>query len=122
MRVGRIIVLAIVLVAFTAFSLWVTITEGYFGFLRNARDERWGLQVLLDLVIAMTLLSRHMFGKGREIGVPVWPYLISLPFLGSIGALAFYVHVELVRPNGSDEPSPPPVELAEPTDAPADRA
>ena len=82
----------IVLVAFTAFSLWVTATEGYLGFLILARDEPWGLQVLLDVAIACVLYSTWMVRDARTRDLPVKPYLAAMLFLGSIGALAYLVH------------------------------
>ncbi len=90
-------VLGLVLVAFTAFSTVVSLEHGYWGFLDVPAAGGWGLQVFGDLIIALLLLSRHMAGAAKEAGVPVWPYLLSLPFLGSIGALVFYLHVELKR-------------------------
>ena len=91
------VVLALTLVAFTVFSSKVTLDEGYWGFLHLTRREPWGLQVLLDLVIALTLLTRHMKKEGGKLGITVWPYLLAVPFLGSIPALAFYLHVEFKK-------------------------
>jgi hypothetical protein len=82
----------IVLVAFSVFSSWVVVTEGYFGFLRLARDEPWGLQVLLDVAIACALYSTWMVRDARERRLPIAPYLVAMLFLGSIGALAYLVH------------------------------
>lgn len=82
----------LVLVAFSAFSLWVTATEGYVGFLTLARDEPWGLQLLLDVAIACFLYSTWMVRDARERKLPVAPYLVAMLFLGSIGALAYLVH------------------------------
>ncbi len=81
-----------VLLAFTAFSSWVVVERGYFGFLTLARDDAWGLQVLLDLVIACVLYARWMIRDARERGLPSAPYLVLMVFLGSIGALAYLVH------------------------------
>ncbi|HUQ01362.1 MAG TPA: hypothetical protein VM261_02650 [Kofleriaceae bacterium] len=82
----------VVLLAFSAFSLWVVGTEGYFGFLTLARDEPWGMQVLLDVAIACFLYSTWMVRDAREQKLPVAPYLVAMLFLGSIGALAYLVH------------------------------
>lgn len=82
----------VVLLAFSAFSFWVVATEGYFGFLTLARDEPWGLQVLLDVAIACFLYSIWMVRDAREQKLPVAPYLLMMLFGGSIGALAYLVH------------------------------
>jgi hypothetical protein len=72
--------------------MWVTVTEGYFGFLTLARDEPWGLQVLLDVAIACFLYSMWMIRDARERKLPVAPYLVMMLFGGSLGALAYLVH------------------------------
>ncbi|KAB2887442.1 MAG: DUF2834 domain-containing protein [Kofleriaceae bacterium] len=82
----------VALVAFSAFSLWVVAAEGYLGFLSLARDEPWGLQLLLDVAIACFLYSIWMVRDARERGLPVAPYLVMMLFGGSIGALAYLVH------------------------------
>ena len=89
----RLALLLAVTLTFTAFSCVVTWRNGYFGFLTMAWDNEWGMQVLLDLVIALLLLSRHMVGEARAAGIRAWPYLVGLPLLGSISALIFYLHV-----------------------------
>src|SRR5215831_1506486 len=45
---------AVLLAGFGAFSIWVVATRGYAGFLELAGRERWALQMLLDLVIALS--------------------------------------------------------------------
>jgi hypothetical protein len=97
----------LVLLAFSAFSLWVVATEGYFGFLTLARDEPWGMQLLLDVAIACFLYSTWMVRDARERGLPVVPYLVAMLFLGSIGALAYLVHRGLtLSPRASMATSP----------------
>jgi hypothetical protein len=85
------VVAALVLAGFGAFSLWVVATEGYFGFLQAAGRERWALQMLLDLVIALTVAIGWMRGDARRRGIAMWPYVIATILLGSIGVLAYLV-------------------------------
>mgnify|MGYP003377775985 CR=1 FL=1 len=82
----------VVLVPFTVWSTWVAVNHGYFGFVDVARREPWGLQIFLDLCIALFLFSSWMKKDAKTHGIPAWPYLLSIPFLGSIGALAYLVH------------------------------
>jgi hypothetical protein len=82
----------LVLVPFTIFSLEVTYTHGYFGFLTLAGREPWALQMLLDLVIAFFLVGTWIRKDAKERGLPSTPYLVATLFLGSIGALAYLVH------------------------------
>ena len=82
----------LVLVPFTAYSLVVIARQGYFGFLTLAAREPWGMQMLLDLSIALFLIGTAIRRDARERGIPALPYLVALPFLGSISALAYLVH------------------------------
>jgi hypothetical protein len=80
------------LVAFTAWSLWLVAGDSYLGFLRVAWREPWAAQMLTDLVVACFLVSSWMIRDARERRLPVAPYLIATIFLGSIGPLAYLVH------------------------------
>ena len=94
---SRNVVSAIVLLAFTPFSLFVVIREGYFGFVRLAYHDWWALQMLLDLVIALTLVSIWLRRDAYNRGIPAWPYLVTLPLFGSISPLVYLLHRELKR-------------------------
>lgn len=81
-----------VLVPFSAYSIWVILQRGYFGFLELALREPWAGQLLVDLVIAVVISATWMRRDARERNLPVWPYLLALPFLGSLASLAYLVH------------------------------
>ena len=91
----RLWILLAVLVAFTVFSTVVTVEHGYFGFLGVAAGSDWGLQVFLDLSIAIALFSVWMSKDARVHGIARLPYFIGLLTLGSISALAYLLHREL---------------------------
>jgi protein-S-isoprenylcysteine O-methyltransferase Ste14 len=82
----------LVLVPFTLFSLQVTYQQGYFGFIALAGREPWALQMLLDLVIAFVLVATWIRKDAKERGLPSTPYVVATLLLGSIGALAYFVH------------------------------
>jgi hypothetical protein len=84
-------VAAIVLIAFTGFSAWVTYEEGYFGFLTLARRERWGMQVLLDLCIAACFALGWLRADARRRGINPWPFLLATIPSGSIAILTYTV-------------------------------
>lgn len=88
----RHVIIGLVLVAFTAFSVLVIVEHGYLGFLTLSFREPWALQMLLDLSIALFLFGSWMRRDARNRGIPVTPYLLLLPFVGSIAALAYLVH------------------------------
>jgi hypothetical protein len=91
----------LILVPFGAYSTWVVIEHGYFGFLNLATDEGWGLQVLLDLVISLFLVSTVVIKDARERKVAVWPWLLLTVTLGSIGPLLYLA----LRPSAKTSPA-----------------
>ncbi|HWO26161.1 MAG TPA: hypothetical protein VNO30_45855 [Kofleriaceae bacterium] len=82
---------AVVLAAFTAFSLWVVYGYGYTGFLSLAGREPWALQLLLDLAISLSFTLGWLRADARKRGIAAWPYFVAALFLGSIGVLAYVV-------------------------------
>jgi hypothetical protein len=81
----------VVLVPFLAFSLHVVETHGYLGFLYLAGRERWGLQMLLDLVIFCSLVLSWLVPDARRRGLAAWPWIGLTLTLGSIGPLGYLV-------------------------------
>jgi hypothetical protein len=90
------------LITFTVFSLIVVGGEGYFGFLTLAWGSPWGMQVFLDLCIALFLFTSWMLPDAKSHGISIWPYLALVLSLGSIGALAYLVHRELKIRKGAE--------------------
>jgi hypothetical protein len=82
---------AVILAAFGAFSLWVVYGHGYTGFLSLAGREPWALQMLLDLVIALSFALGWLRADARRRGIAAWPYFAVTIVLGSIGILAYAV-------------------------------
>lgn len=98
----RLPALVVLLVAFTGYSVYLVQDQPFFGFLTLARDEPWGRQVLIDLVIALSLFASWMRGDARARKLPYLPYLALILVLGSIGALSYLIHRELRKPAGLD--------------------
>ena len=98
----------LVLLPFTVFSVEVILAKGYFGFLSVAAQEPWGMQMLLDLAIALFLVGAWIRNDARDRGLPSLPYLLLLPFLGSIGALAYLVHRAFAAPATPATPATSP--------------
>lgn len=84
-----------VFVSFTVFSTWVAVEHGPLGFLTLATEGGWGLQMLLDVGIALGVASFWIVPDARRHGINPWPFLVASVGLGSIGALAYVVHREL---------------------------
>jgi hypothetical protein len=91
----RLITLIAVFAAFTLWSLTVAIGHGPLGFITNALEHPWGMQVLIDLSIALFVAWSWLRHDARERGIPAWPYILGTLTLGSIGVLAYLIHREL---------------------------
>jgi hypothetical protein len=87
----RALVAALILAAFSVYSLWVIAGHGYTGFLSLAGDEPWALQMLLDLVIACSFGIGWMRRDAKPRGIATWPFVIATVFLGSVGPLGYAV-------------------------------
>lgn len=92
-------------VSFTVFSVSVAIAHGPLGFLTLALEGGWGLQMLLDIGVALSLASFWIVPDARRHGINPWPFLASTLALGSIGALAYVVYRE-VRVQGGLSTAP----------------
>ena len=82
----------VLLVGFTAVSLWLVAPESPLGFLELARRDRWGTQIFLDLVMACSLFLSWLVPDARRHGIVAWPYVVLTLVAGSIGGLAYLVH------------------------------
>ena len=85
----------LVLIPFTALTAYAVIDGGLFGFIA-AHQSSWGMQVITDLVIAITLFIVWMVPDARRHGLPAWPFVLAAVLLGSIGALGYLVVRSLV--------------------------
>ena len=81
--------IGLVLADFVAFSAYVVYQYGYVGLFEQALTNTATIQVSLDLVIALSLVSLWMWRDARERGVSVVPYLALTMTLGSIGPLVY---------------------------------
>ena len=86
----------IVLAPFALFCTVVIVEHGYLGFITLSLREPWALQMLIDLSITLFLFGGWMRRDARALGIPVLPYLLLLPLVGSISALGYLVHRGLV--------------------------
>jgi hypothetical protein len=85
------ILAAVVLVDFAAFSAWVVARYGYVGLFAQALANPATIQVLLDLVIALTLVMAWMWRDAKKHDINPLPYVVLTLALGSIGPLAYLV-------------------------------
>ena len=72
--------------ALTAVALW---QHGYLGLLAGQIETWGGVQVLVDLVIAVTLVLVWMWRDAQASGRNVWPWVVLTLVAGSFGPLGY---------------------------------
>jgi len=92
-----VLLLGIVLVDFLGLTGWALYHHGYVGLFEAAVASPAGIQVFFDLVIALSLFTIWMWRDARERGITVFPFMVLVGTLGSIGALAYLLRRELGR-------------------------
>ena len=73
-------------VALTAYAIW---QHGYIAFFDLHAMNAVTLQVFIDLVIALSMVSLWMWRDARARDTSAIPYLVLTLFLGSIGPLLY---------------------------------
>lgn len=73
-------------VALTAYAVW---QHGYLAFFDVHAMNAISVQVFVDLIIALGMVSAWMWNDARRRGISPVPYLVATLFLGSIGPLLY---------------------------------
>jgi uncharacterized protein DUF2834 len=94
---ARRILLAVVLVAFAAFTDYVIYTQGFMAFFDWAVKSPVTIQLSLDLVISLSLVVGWMIGDARRRNRSALPYVLLTLVLGSIGPMLYL----LLRPSAA---------------------
>jgi hypothetical protein len=81
--------LIITLLALGALTAMALAHHGYIGIFEQQFQTWAGMQVLADLVIALTLVMMWMWRDARATGRNVWPWLVATLALGSFGPLLY---------------------------------
>jgi hypothetical protein len=93
----RFVVALVVFLAFTIYSVEVTLAEGYVAFLEVPMQGGWATQITLDLVMAASVASMWLVPDAKRHGLSPWPYVVMVLPLGSVGLLAYLVAREWKR-------------------------
>lgn len=89
------LILAVILLDFVALSVWAVAEVGYLGLFQFQLTSAAGIQVIVDLVIALTLVMLWMARDARERGAAFLPFALLTLTLGSIGPLLYLLVREL---------------------------
>ena len=76
----------VALSALTALALW---QHGLWGIFQPLLSSTAGLQVFVDLVIALTLFMVWMWHDARQTGRSPWPWIVLTLLAGSFGPLLY---------------------------------
>src|SRR5205809_2854696 len=90
--------LSVVLIGFAGLNAYVVYEYGYVGFLRLVLANAATVAALVDLTIALSLVTLWMWQDSRERGIGFVPYVILTLTLGSIGPLCYLIRRESTVP------------------------
>jgi hypothetical protein len=81
--------LAFTLIAFLVLTVVAVGQHGYLGIFTQQFEQVGGIQVLVDLVIALSLFLVWMWNDAKAAGRNPLPWLLLTLATGSIGALVY---------------------------------
>lgn len=93
----RRIVLAVGLIAFLTLTAVAVLQHGYIGIFAHQFQNSAGIQVLADLVIALTLFLVWLWQDAKAAGRNPWPWVLLTLVTGSIGALVYVLLYKSAR-------------------------
>lgn len=95
-----------VMADFVALTAYAVFSEGYFAFipvaLELASSSIWGVQIVFDFLIAMTVALGWCIADARRRNLGYWPFVALTLTLGAIGPLAYLIHRERVSRPAAD--------------------
>ena len=83
--------IGLVLLAFADLNAYVVWQYGFLGFWQLMTANTATMAVMVDLTIALTLVTVWMWRDARRRGVSLIPYLALTATLGSVGPLLYLV-------------------------------
>ena len=92
------ITILLVLANFVPFTLWAVVAGGSLSEILAAfAANPWTIQVAIDLVLALTMVSIWMWNDAKQRGKNPLPWLLATTFSGSIAPLVYF----LTRPSAA---------------------
>ena len=91
---GEVISLALVLLAFVAYTLQVVLEHGFAGAFAASIANSASIQVVIDLVISVILIAIWVYrdASAKDLSAPLYAALVLC--LGSIGTLIYLIRRE----------------------------
>lgn len=74
---------------FVLLSAWATWEVGYLGIFAAAVQGPGSMQIFADLCVALIFAGGWMRTDARKHGLPAWPFLVAIPFAGSLALVAY---------------------------------
>jgi hypothetical protein len=94
------ILLWLVLADFVALTGYTIASEGYTTFVpvawAFATSSAWGLQIVVDFLLAVSIGLGFVFFDARRRQLATWPFVALTLTLGSIGLLGYLIYRERV--------------------------
>lgn len=93
----KLIGLAFLLADFVALTAYAVYHHGYLAFFDLHAASAIQVQILIDLVIALSFVMVWMWKDARARGIAPLPFTVMTLFLGSIGPLVYMIWREVAQ-------------------------
>jgi len=87
----RLITLVTLFVGFLVLTVVAAYHHSYIGIFEAGFKDSASMQVFFDLVISVSLFGFWMLFDARKRGAMVLPYLVAIPFIGSLSPLLYLI-------------------------------
>lgn len=85
----RALLVTLVFVVFTVYSLTVVAQDGLVSLFELHARGGWSVQILLDLILALSVSALWMRHDAKKQGLTWWPFAVGSIALGSVSVLAY---------------------------------
>lgn len=92
---SRLVILVTLFILFSAYSMWVMMTNGYVAIWQAGIASAGAFQILLDLIIACLLGCAWLVQDARKRNWVAWPWVFGVLVSGTL-ALLFYLIIREV--------------------------
>lgn len=85
------VLMTLVFLDLVAVTVWALFTGSLFEFVQRVLHDPWAIQIAFDFCIAVGFAGYWLYKDAKTQGLNPWPWLIALPFTGSLSLLLYAV-------------------------------
>lgn len=91
------ILLGLLMLDFAGLTIYAFVTQDMFAFLGEMLQSAWGIQVVAEILIAVTFAAVWTYQDARKRGINPMPFIILTFCLGITGPLAYLFRLQFEK-------------------------